>query len=437
MFRNSLLLAIASLCIPPLFAHDIAASIVGAHCEDELETCCVFMQYLDQTDNGATIQYLYDAEGRKLEVTHTPPALSPSSQMTTDYCDNVIYKDGALERILTDEGYITIAANNTPAYHYYLHDHLGSVRVVLNSSGTVEETTHYYPYGALFPQTPSQPYKFCGKELDRMHGLDWYDSQARMYDPVLNRWHTQDSKTENFYSWSPYAYCMGNPVNYVDPDGKDYWSTNDREQIEAFLGTIHKGLSHFDFSGWQHATDAEITGKLTYNDITHKYYTSYSDVIDGQITVVGLSFDANITPVSHSGIGYPGAFVNKPLSGFWQKLDHYLNGTKYYDGYFTWDVNEDGRIIGMAPLTGTPPIVSLAGKSGMLIKYASKLGRKTKMGRPIGKMSGNRAVQKEQIDALCNKYGIHGTKRQELHRMIGHQGLDYHEIEELILDLFY
>ena len=184
MFRNRLLLAIASLCIPPLFAHDIAASIVGAHCEDELETCCVFMQYLDQTDNGATIQYLYDAEGRKLDVTHTPPALSPSGQMTTDYCDNVIYKDGALERILTDEGYITIAANNTPAYHYYLRDHLGSVRVVTNSSGTVEETTHYYPYGATFPQTSVQPYKFCGKELDRVHGLDWYDYGARRYDPA-------------------------------------------------------------------------------------------------------------------------------------------------------------------------------------------------------------------------------------------------------------
>lgn len=25
---------------------------------------------------------------------------------------------------------------------------------------------------------------------------------------------------------TPYAYCQNNPVNYVDPDGKDYWSTN-------------------------------------------------------------------------------------------------------------------------------------------------------------------------------------------------------------------
>ena len=29
-----------------------------------------------------------------------------------------------------------------------------------------------------------QPYKYIGKELDRTHGLDWYDHSARHYDPI-------------------------------------------------------------------------------------------------------------------------------------------------------------------------------------------------------------------------------------------------------------
>ena len=29
----------------------------------------------------------------------------------------------------------------------------------------------------------TQPYKYIGKELDRTHGLDWYDHGARHYDP--------------------------------------------------------------------------------------------------------------------------------------------------------------------------------------------------------------------------------------------------------------
>ena len=30
----------------------------------------------------------------------------------------------------------------------------------------------------------TQPYKYIGKELDRTHGLDWYEHGARHYDPL-------------------------------------------------------------------------------------------------------------------------------------------------------------------------------------------------------------------------------------------------------------
>ena len=53
-----------------------------------------------------------------------------------------------------------------------------------------------------------------------MHGLDWYDYGARNYEPVLSRFTTPDPLAEKYYSISPYAYCAGNPVMFVDPDGK-------------------------------------------------------------------------------------------------------------------------------------------------------------------------------------------------------------------------
>ena len=40
------------------------------------------------------------------------------------------------------------------------------------------------------------------KELDRMHGLDWYDSSARYYDHVLGRFHQMDPLAEKYYAWS-------------------------------------------------------------------------------------------------------------------------------------------------------------------------------------------------------------------------------------------
>ena len=69
------------------------------------------------------------------------------------------------------------------------------------------------------------PYKYNGKELDRMHGLDTYDYGARQYDPVLCQWDRMDPLCEKYYGISPYAYCANNPVNRIDPNGCDslYW----------------------------------------------------------------------------------------------------------------------------------------------------------------------------------------------------------------------
>ena len=64
-----------------------------------------------------------------------------------------------------------------------------------------------------------QPYKYNGKELDLMHGLNTYDYGARQHDPILARWDRIDPLCEKYYSTSPYAYCLNNPVNAIDPDG--------------------------------------------------------------------------------------------------------------------------------------------------------------------------------------------------------------------------
>ncbi len=58
-----------------------------------------------------------------------------------------------------------------------------------------------------------------------MHGLNTYDYGARQMDPVICQWTTVDPLAEKYYNVSPYAYCADNPVNAVDPDGKDGYYT--------------------------------------------------------------------------------------------------------------------------------------------------------------------------------------------------------------------
>ncbi|NLI37713.1 MAG: hypothetical protein GX416_14530, partial [Bacteroidales bacterium] len=87
---------------------------------------------------SGNITYLYAADGVKQRVVH--------GTAVTDYCGNFVYENRTLDKILTEEGYITM--NGTiPTYHYYLQDHEGNNRVVINQSGTVEQVNHYYPFG--------------------------------------------------------------------------------------------------------------------------------------------------------------------------------------------------------------------------------------------------------------------------------------------------
>ena len=157
-----------------------------------------------------------------IDVPITPPIEPSLIDKSYSYCDNIIYHQGAVSQILFDGGYVTLSGS-TPTYHYYLQDHLGNNRVVVKQDGTIEQVNHYYPFGGLFGESSNgdvQRFKYNGKELERMHGLDWYDYGARHLDAALGRWSTIDPMAEKYYHLSPYNYCGNNPIRFIDPDGK-------------------------------------------------------------------------------------------------------------------------------------------------------------------------------------------------------------------------
>lgn len=228
-----------------------------------------------QFTNGNRIQYVYSPDGRKLRATwqtavgnivvplNTTTNLTSSqisSTTRTDYIGNVVYTGTAsapssgtyLNKFLFEAGYVSFTTtSNIPTFHYYTQDHLGNNRAVVNQSGTVEQITHYYPFGGFFADQGTnsslQPYKYNGKELDRMHGLDLYDYGFRQYDPVVPMFTQQDPMAEKYYHLSPYAYCGNNPVNAVDPTGKEiliqYKNSQGQFQTYHFNGFGGKSIS--------------------------------------------------------------------------------------------------------------------------------------------------------------------------------------------------
>ena len=194
---------------------------------------------------------------------------------TRDYCGDIIYKDDEIERILTDNGYAVLDARTGGyKYYYYVKDYQGNIREVLDEAGNVVESNGYYPYGMPYADnyTSVQPYKYGGKELDRTNGLDMYDFHARQYDPAFPCFTSIDELCEKYPSISPYAYCMGNPINAIDPDGRRTWRIREdgsiydysdkNKSFDAFIIVDSKGNTKTDSDG------NEIYIKFDYGTVT-------------------------------------------------------------------------------------------------------------------------------------------------------------------------
>ncbi len=128
------------------------------------------------------------------------------------YSGNFIYEGNTLKQVLHSEGFVDMSA--TPTHHFYLKDHLGNNRMVVNRSNTVVQQTDYYPFGYTFNKSGSSDNKYLynGKELQGddigISNLDWLDYGWRMYDPILGRWHTMDPHAENYYLVSPWRTTL-------------------------------------------------------------------------------------------------------------------------------------------------------------------------------------------------------------------------------------
>ena len=174
------------------------------------------------TINGSTnISYAYDVNGIRTQKVVNGVATEYFINGTTIIAQKT--GDDVIWYIYDSDGQVLgFTYNDTP--YYYIKNLQGDVVRVVNAEGATVATYSYDPWGKLLTATGTMaeinPIRYRGYYYDSETGL--YYLNSRYYDPDTCRFINADvyiTTGQGLTSFNMFAYCLNNPINYVDPSG--------------------------------------------------------------------------------------------------------------------------------------------------------------------------------------------------------------------------
>jgi RHS repeat-associated protein len=197
------------------------------------------------TVTGGT-SLVYDGDGNRIEQI--------AGGQTTLYI-NQYYDKNLTTGAVTTYYYLggQLVAQKTGRSLKYIHsDSLGSTSVMTTSTGAVDSSISYFPFGTAKSGIVSTAKEFTGQRLDST-GLYYYN--ARYYDPQIGRFISADNNVSqpfNPQNLNRYSYCLNNPLKYTNPSGND--------QVITDIGENDNGETMYSISDGQGNLLAIATG---------------------------------------------------------------------------------------------------------------------------------------------------------------------------------
>ena len=188
------------------------------------------IQYAGSETDGLSVNYKqkYSAQQQVIKDNYTIFEVPYNGTDNNDYVDGQGFccDDGSPEAAQARALALENNFQDPDAYEklqfYYHPDHLGSSSYITNLDGEVVQHIEYVPFGEVFIEERNSiwntPYLFNAKEFDEETGLYYYG--ARYYEPRVSLWISTDPMQEKTSNITTYAYCINNPVAYIDHDGK-------------------------------------------------------------------------------------------------------------------------------------------------------------------------------------------------------------------------
>ena len=297
------------------YSYDVNGNVTDDATND-LQSSYNLINLPAQIKSGSTVKanYSYLSDGTKAKALN-------ASGAGNDYAGSFTYShasNGAktLESVAFGGGRIRRTGSNAYAVDYHITDHLGSVRAIVNASGTVVEQNDYYPFGKRHPngltQLAANRWRFSGKEeQDAAFGIAYSDFGARLYDRSA-AWTAIDPMAEKYYSVSPYVYCNNNPVKFVDSEGRKirYSKNVSRTFKERFAKTV-QFMNEHGTSG--NIAKLEASPNVYYIDEVHSVEKVHFDPSTRVIT-----WDPYHVTRSDEGI------LTSPATHLFHEIDHAL-----------------------------------------------------------------------------------------------------------------
>jgi RHS repeat-associated protein len=209
------------------------------------------MTTLETPEGRAT--YVYDYSGKRVRRDVNSDSFSTTVFYPDPACE---FRDGKFLKYAHFGPHRVARADQAAegAFHpdrFYLHDHLGSTRLVLLPNAQVAEARSEFPYGSprfhhVAQETTPEHYSFSGKEQDAESGLHYFEtrylaSHLGMFSRTDELTLVQmDSWKATPKKWHPYSYTWGNPITMVDPDGRDAKSPQ-QQVLHAGMKTAAMG----------------------------------------------------------------------------------------------------------------------------------------------------------------------------------------------------
>jgi RHS repeat-associated protein len=165
----------------------------------------------------------YDGHGRLGGIRILENGLEVSNRQFV-WCDNEICEeraaDGTVSKRFFSQG-VKLETGVNAGDYFYTRDHLGSVRELTDTFGTVRARYAYAPFGQRIKRMGDleADFGFAGMFWLEEAGLNL--TRFRAYDPNLGRWLSRDplKDAEVNEGYNLFSYVRNNPVNLIDPLG--------------------------------------------------------------------------------------------------------------------------------------------------------------------------------------------------------------------------